>query len=221
SGRRRSLQTAGDPSQAPPLHPSRPSSPTSPPSLAYIHAHGPAFGSAEHFALRAEVPGEEGEEAALPRGKSLRQAAAEMEWLNEYEKLVIRMDTPKVVIDNAVCPTATLVQVDSARKRGVLLEAVQVLADLDLSINKAYISSDGRWFMDVFHVTDRLGRKLTDDSVITYIQQVGEGESFSPSWPRRSGKGAAFLIRFLDLAAVYRDLERAVEAGGARGANGA
>uniref|UniRef100_A0A453S189 ACT domain-containing protein ACR n=1 Tax=Aegilops tauschii subsp. strangulata TaxID=200361 RepID=A0A453S189_AEGTS len=112
-----------------------------------------------------------------------------MEWLNEYEKLVIRMDTPKVVIDNAVCPTATLVQVDSARKRGVLLEAVQVLADLDLSINKAYISSDGRWFMDVFHVTDRLGRKLTDDSVITYIQQVGEGESFSPSWPRRSGKG--------------------------------
>uniref|UniRef100_A0A453S1E2 ACT domain-containing protein ACR n=1 Tax=Aegilops tauschii subsp. strangulata TaxID=200361 RepID=A0A453S1E2_AEGTS len=64
-----------------------------------------------------------------------------------------------------------LLQVDSARKRGVLLEAVQVLADLDLSINKAYISSDGRWFMDVFHVTDRLGRKLTDDSVITYIQQ--------------------------------------------------
>ncbi|RCV30304.1 hypothetical protein SETIT_6G083800v2 [Setaria italica] len=94
-----------------------------------------------------------------------------MEWLDEYEKLVIRMNTPRVVIDNAVCPTATLVQVDSARKRGVLLEAVQVLADLDLSINKAYISSDGRWFMDVFHVTDRFGRKLTDDSVISYIEQ--------------------------------------------------
>jgi UTP:GlnB (protein PII) uridylyltransferase len=65
----------------------------------------------------------------------------------------------------------TVLQVDSARKRGLLLEAVQVLADLDLSINKAYISSDGRWFMDVFHVTDRLGRKLTDASVIAYIQQ--------------------------------------------------
>jgi len=34
-----------------------------------------------------------------------------MEWLDEYEKLVIRMNTPRVVIDNAVCPTATLVQV--------------------------------------------------------------------------------------------------------------
>jgi hypothetical protein len=38
-----------------------------------------------------------------------------MEWLDEYEKLVIRMDTPKVVIDNATCPTATLVQVCNPR----------------------------------------------------------------------------------------------------------
>ncbi|KAJ3692603.1 hypothetical protein LUZ60_011698 [Juncus effusus] len=97
-----------------------------------------------------------------------------MEWpayLDEYEKLVIRMNTPKVVIDNAVCPNATLVQVDSARKHGVLLEAVQVLTDLNLSIKKGYISSDGRWFMDVFHVTDQYGHKLTDDNVLNYIEQ--------------------------------------------------
>ncbi|KAK9984548.1 hypothetical protein SO802_034073 [Lithocarpus litseifolius] len=98
----------------------------------------------------------------------------EMDWpssLNEYEKLVIRMNTPRVVIDNAVCPTATLVTVDSARRHGILLEAVQVLTDLNLSIKKAYISSDGRWFMDVFHVTDQHGNKLTDESVISYIEQ--------------------------------------------------
>jgi hypothetical protein len=28
-----------------------------------------------------------------------------------------------------------------------LLEVVQVLTDLDLTVTKAYISSDGRWFM--------------------------------------------------------------------------
>ncbi|KAK4558005.1 hypothetical protein RGQ29_007667 [Quercus rubra] len=98
----------------------------------------------------------------------------EMDWpssLNEYEKLVIRMNTPRVVIDNAVCPNATLVTVDSARRHGILLEAVQVLTDLNLSIKKAYISSDGRWFMDVFHVTDQNGNKLTDESVIRYIEQ--------------------------------------------------
>ncbi|KAJ4956157.1 hypothetical protein NE237_012940 [Protea cynaroides] len=97
-----------------------------------------------------------------------------MEWsacLDEYEKLVIRMNTPRVVFDNAVCATATLVKVDSARKHGILLEAVQVLTDLNLCINKAYISSDGRWFMDVFHVTDQNGNKLTDESLISYIEQ--------------------------------------------------
>ncbi|OAY56626.1 ACT domain-containing protein ACR8 [Manihot esculenta] len=97
-----------------------------------------------------------------------------MEWsacMDEYEKLVIRMTTPRVVIDNAVCPTATIVKVDSARKHGILLDAVQVLTDLNLSIKKAYISSDGRWFMDVFHVTDINGNKLTEESVINYIEQ--------------------------------------------------
>lgn len=39
-------------------------------------------------------------------------------------------------------------QVDSANKRGSLLEVVQVLTDLNLIIRRAYISSDGEWFMD-------------------------------------------------------------------------
>ncbi|KAF3448426.1 hypothetical protein FNV43_RR09139 [Rhamnella rubrinervis] len=103
-----------------------------------------------------------------------KRTKRDMEWpayLDEYEKLVYRMNTPRVVIDNAVCSTATLVKVDSARRHGILLEAVQVLTDLNLSIKKAYISSDGRWFMDVFHVTDQYGNKLTDESVISYIEQ--------------------------------------------------
>ncbi|XP_057464206.1 ACT domain-containing protein ACR8-like [Actinidia eriantha] len=98
----------------------------------------------------------------------------QMEWptyLDEYEKLVIRMTTPRVMIDNAGCANATRVTIDSARKHGILLEAVQVLTDLNLSIKKAYISCDGRWFMDVFHVTDLNGNKLTDESVINYIEQ--------------------------------------------------
>lgn len=41
-----------------------------------------------------------------------------------------------------------LVQVDSANKLGILLEVVQILTDLNLIVTKAYISSDGGWFMD-------------------------------------------------------------------------
>ncbi|KAE9606912.1 hypothetical protein Lal_00026002 [Lupinus albus] len=97
-----------------------------------------------------------------------------MEWhasTDEYEKLINRMSTPRVVIDNAVCSTATLVKVDSARRHGILLDAVEVLTDLNLLIKKGYISCDGRWFMDVFHVTDQNGNKLKDESVLKYIEQ--------------------------------------------------
>lgn len=91
--------------------------------------------------------------------------------LDEFEKLLVRMNTPRVMIDNAGCVNATLVMIDSARKDGILLEAVQVLTDLNLLIKKGYVSSDGRWNMDVFHVTNLDGNKLTDDSILNCIQQ--------------------------------------------------
>ncbi|KAL0004631.1 hypothetical protein SO802_012192 [Lithocarpus litseifolius] len=90
---------------------------------------------------------------------------------DEFEKLVIRMNPPRVTVDNASSRKATLIKVDSANKRGTLLELVQVLTDLNLIIRRAYISSDGEWFMDVFHVTDQNGNKLFDDELAERIQQ--------------------------------------------------
>ncbi|XP_076916829.1 ACT domain-containing protein ACR8-like [Bidens hawaiensis] len=92
-------------------------------------------------------------------------------FLEEYEKLIVRMNTPRVMIDNAGCADATRIMIDSARNDGILLEAVQVLTDLNLSIKKGYVSSDGRWNMDVFHVTNLDGSKLADDSIINCIEQ--------------------------------------------------
>ncbi|KAF7838945.1 ACT domain-containing protein ACR4-like [Senna tora] len=89
----------------------------------------------------------------------------------EFEKLVIRMNPPRVTVDNVSSRTTTLVKVDSANKRGSLLEVVQVLTDMNLIIRRAYISSDGEWFMDVFHVTDQNGDKLLEDDVAERIQQ--------------------------------------------------
>lgn len=37
---------------------------------------------------------------------------------------------------------------DSANKNGSLLEVVQALIDLNLTVSRAYITSDGDWFMD-------------------------------------------------------------------------
>ncbi|XP_028804357.1 ACT domain-containing protein ACR4 isoform X1 [Neltuma alba] len=89
----------------------------------------------------------------------------------EFEKLVIRMNPPMVSVDNTSSSTTTLIKVDSANRRGSLLEVVQVLTDMNLIIRRAYISSDGEWFMDVFHVTDRNGNKLLEDDVAERIQQ--------------------------------------------------
>ncbi|KAL2905300.1 ACT domain-containing protein ACR4 [Bienertia sinuspersici] len=77
----------------------------------------------------------------------------------------------EVVIDNESCKNATVIQVDSANRHGILLEVVQILTDLNLVITKAYISSDGGWFMDVFNVTDQDGEKITDEEILDYIQK--------------------------------------------------
>lgn len=90
---------------------------------------------------------------------------------DEYEKLFRRMNPPRVVIDNEALKNATVIRVDSANKHGILLEVVQILTDLNLIITKAYISSDGGWFMDVFNVTDQDGNKVTDEAILEYIQK--------------------------------------------------
>ncbi|XP_028803565.1 ACT domain-containing protein ACR4 [Neltuma alba] len=100
---------------------------------------------------------------------------------DEYEKLFRRMNPPRVVIDNEASKNATVIRVDSANKQGILLEVVQVLTDLNLIITKAYISSDGGWFMDVFNVTDQHGNKVTDEAILDYIRKSLGPESCFPT----------------------------------------
>uniref|UniRef100_A0A0E0AY41 ACT domain-containing protein ACR n=1 Tax=Oryza glumipatula TaxID=40148 RepID=A0A0E0AY41_9ORYZ len=121
------------------------------------------------------------------------------EVVDEFEKLVIRMNPPRVTVDNTSDMTATLVKASntslflvldnscSANKYGTLLEVVQVLTELKLTIKRAYISSDGEWFMDVFHVVDQDGNKLYDGQVIDRIElSLGAGSLSFRAPPERS-----------------------------------
>ncbi|XP_019444938.1 PREDICTED: ACT domain-containing protein ACR1 isoform X2 [Lupinus angustifolius] len=90
----------------------------------------------------------------------------------EIESLIERIHPPRVCIENDSCRNCSVVKVDSANKNGILLDMVQVLTDLDLNISRSYISSDGGWFMDVFHVTDQAGKKLTDQNLMLHIQKA-------------------------------------------------
>ncbi|KAL1370428.1 ACT domain-containing protein ACR4 isoform X1 [Arachis hypogaea] len=106
---------------------------------------------------------------------------------DEYEKLFRRMNPPRVVIDNESSKKATVIRVDSANKHGILLEVVQILTDLNLIVNKAYISSDGGWFMDVFNVTDQDGNKVMDEAILDYIRKSLGPESCCTSSMRSVG----------------------------------
>ncbi|KAJ7561305.1 hypothetical protein O6H91_03G023100 [Diphasiastrum complanatum] len=89
----------------------------------------------------------------------------------DYDNISYNTDSPRVVIDNSTCEDTTIIKLDSVNKPGIRLEVVQVLSDLGLSVSKAYISSDGGWFMDAFYVTDQFGDKLKDEGIIEYIEQ--------------------------------------------------
>ncbi|KAF7816767.1 ACT domain-containing protein ACR3-like isoform X1 [Senna tora] len=107
----------------------------------------------------------------------------------EYENFSNRINPPRVSVDNASCHDCTLIKVDSVNKPGILLEVVQILTDLDFIITKAYISSDGGWFMDVFHVTDQQGKKITDIKTIDFIEKAlgpkGQSTECVKSWPAK------------------------------------
>ncbi|XP_068656123.1 ACT domain-containing protein ACR4-like [Aristolochia californica] len=122
----------------------------------------------------------------------------------EYEKLVMRMNPPRVTIDNSSSRKATLVKVESANKQGSLLEVVQVLTDLNLTISRAYISSDGEWFMDVFHVVDQYGNKLSDVEVIDRIQQSLGTRAFGV-WSLRRSVGVQAAAEHTSIELIGRD----------------
>ncbi|CAI7797867.1 unnamed protein product, partial [Closterium sp. NIES-53] len=115
-----------------------------------------------------------------------------------FEEATLRVNPPSVVFDNQSDPVSTLVKVDSANKQGCLLQVVRLLTDLDLVISKAYISSDGGWFVDVFHVVDQLGQKVTDESLIQFIKKAlgATKEDLAPDARTCLGKPVADAIDF-------------------------
>ncbi|XP_075475597.1 ACT domain-containing protein ACR1-like [Primulina tabacum] len=128
----------------------------------------------------------------------------------EFEELMERIHPPRVRIDNDTFPDLTLVKVDSTNKHGILLEIVQILTDLELVILKSYVSSDGGWLMDVFHVTDQKGKKITDESVIHRIHE-GICESRKVSRPQQLWIGhTALEITGIDRPGLMSEMSAAL-----------
>ncbi|EFJ42325.1 hypothetical protein VOLCADRAFT_97579 [Volvox carteri f. nagariensis] len=114
-------------------------------------------------------------EAQNPQMSSVTSEGA----LLEYETLELRIHPPNVVIDNDTYDDMTVITIDSANRPGTLIEVVQCLTELGLSIRCARISSDGGWFVDEFFVTETPKGKLLDPRKINIIRKVLSVESDS------------------------------------------
>uniref|UniRef100_A0A804M0G5 ACT domain-containing protein ACR n=1 Tax=Zea mays TaxID=4577 RepID=A0A804M0G5_MAIZE len=113
----------------------------------------------------------------------------------------------RIVIDNESSAEATIV--DSANEYGILLEVIQVMIDLNLVIGKAYITSDGGWFMDVFNVTDKEGKKIKDEATLTQIEDyirksLGADSRYIPSRRRSVDVAAAADHNIIELTGTDR-----------------
>ncbi|XP_024374835.1 ACT domain-containing protein ACR3 isoform X2 [Physcomitrium patens] len=87
----------------------------------------------------------------------------------DYETTFSSFNPPKVTVETEANENATVVKVYSANRHGILLNVVQVLTDLDLTITKSDIFHDLGWFMDVFHVVDSNGNKTLDKRTCDHI----------------------------------------------------
>ncbi|KQJ96009.1 ACT domain-containing protein ACR2 [Brachypodium distachyon] len=121
----------------------------------------------------------------------------------DYENLNERIYGTRVHVDNESCGRCTVVKVNSRNKQDLLLEVLEVLIDLELSITKCYVSSDGGWSLDVFHVKDQEGSKVYNKKAISYIEQAictREARRFTV-------RGSNEFASRPDVAAHYTEIE--------------
>ncbi|MBP0616306.1 [protein-PII] uridylyltransferase [Jiella mangrovi] len=91
---------------------------------------------------------------------------------------------PSVRIDNDLSNQFTVVEIEGLDRPGLLSDLTRAMADLNLDIRSAHISTYGEKAVDVFYVTDLLGTKITSDSrterIIAWLTHMFENPGSEP-----------------------------------------
>lgn len=98
----------------------------------------------------------------------------------------------QIRFDNESSDTHTLVEVETEDRVGLLYDVTRVLADADLNIASAVISTERGAAIDTFYVTDRAGRKLcetaTREELVQRLRRVLDRTPAEPAHgPSRAG----------------------------------
>jgi [protein-PII] uridylyltransferase len=70
---------------------------------------------------------------------------------------------PEIVINNALSDRLTVIEVSGRDRPGLLYELTSALSDLSLDIASAHVTTFGEKAVDVFYVTDLLGKQIVSD----------------------------------------------------------
>jgi [protein-PII] uridylyltransferase len=71
---------------------------------------------------------------------------------------------PEIVINNAISDRLTVIEVAGRDRPGLLYDVTSALSDLSLDIASAHITTFGEKAVDVFYVTDLIGKQVISES---------------------------------------------------------
>jgi [protein-PII] uridylyltransferase len=77
-----------------------------------------------------------------------------------------------VTIDNTASPHATVIDVETGDRIGVLYAIARALAELEVEVRSAKLQTLGVRVLDAFYVTDRRGNKIYDDDMLQEIERA-------------------------------------------------
>jgi len=71
---------------------------------------------------------------------------------------------PEIVINNALSDRLTVLEISGRDRPGLLYELTSALSDLSLEIASAHVTTFGEKAVDVFYVTDLVGKKIVNEA---------------------------------------------------------
>jgi [protein-PII] uridylyltransferase len=77
-----------------------------------------------------------------------------------------------VTVDNDASADATVIDVETGDRIGVLYAIARAFAELDLDVRSAKVQTLGVRVLDAFYVVDRGGNKITDDEFLDEIERA-------------------------------------------------
>jgi [protein-PII] uridylyltransferase len=108
----------------------------------------------------------------LATGESLSPALSER--ADRYDRLrrprAAHLAAPRLIVDNDASSTATVLEVHAPDEVGVLHRIARTLADLELDIRHAKVSTLGPEVIDTFYVTSGSGEKLEDPRALAAVE---------------------------------------------------